>query len=83
MDSIFGSKWEMTAKEYLVAQFLAHLEAGNFRLMEDVRPEIAARLYVVAIMELLEHWGRHPEIGTAQSLADEFFVFIFKQAPPK
>jgi len=59
------------------------LQAGRFALMEGVRPEIAARLYVMAMMELLEYWGRTPELGDADSLVDEFFTFIFNQAPPK
>ncbi len=83
LDSIFVSKWYHQAKEYLIQQFLGHLQAGRFALMEGVRPEIAARLYVMAMMELLEYWGRTPELGDADSLVDEFFTFIFNQAPPK
>jgi AcrR family transcriptional regulator len=83
LDSTLMSLWRTRAKEFLVQQFLGHLRSGHFRLMEGVRPEIAARLYVVAIMELLEHWGRTPELGDTQSLVDEFFVFIFNQPPPK
>jgi AcrR family transcriptional regulator len=83
LDSVMVSIWHFRAKEFLVEQFLEHLHQGHFTLMETIRPEIAARLYVVALMELLEHWGRNPEIGTSESLVDEFFTFIFKQAPPK
>jgi AcrR family transcriptional regulator len=83
LDSSMMSVWHARAKEFLVQQFLQHLYAGRFALMEGVRPEIAARLYVTAIMELLEHWGRNPELGDTDALVDEFFVFIFNQAPPK
>lgn len=83
LESMFGSIWAIKAKEFLVEQFLGHLRAGHFALMDGVRPEIAARLYVAAFMELLQYWGQNPEIGDAESLVDEFFVFIFKQDPPR
>lgn len=70
-------------KEFLIQQFLQHIKEGHFALMDGVRPEIAARLYVAAIMELLEYWGRNPELGDVDTLVDEFFTFIFNQAPPR
>lgn len=82
LDSVMVSKWRQRAKEFLVRQFTQHLYAGRFALMPGVRPEVAARLYVAAIMELLDYWSHHPELGDADALADEFFVFIFNQAPP-
>jgi AcrR family transcriptional regulator len=83
LDSVMASKWHVRAKEFLIEQFLQHLQVGNFALMDGVRPEIAARLYVVALMELLEHWGRYPEVGDSDLLVDEFFTFIFNQPPPQ
>jgi AcrR family transcriptional regulator len=83
LGSLIGSRWQARAREFLIQQFLGHLQAGRFALMDGVRPEIAARLYVVAIMELLDYWGRNPEAGDAETLVDEFFRFIFKQPPPK
>lgn len=83
LDSTIVSEWHAKAKEYLVEQFLGHLQAGHFKLMAGVRPEIAARLYVVSIMELLEYWGRNPQLGDLDTLVDEFYIFIFNQAPPK
>jgi AcrR family transcriptional regulator len=82
LDSIMTSAWHTRAKEFLIQQFLEHLHAGRFKLMDGVRPEIAARLYVVAIMELLVYWGRTPELGDEVGLVDEFFTFIFNQPPP-
>jgi len=83
MDSSVIPEWHLRAKELLVQQFLGHLQDGHFALMVGVRPEIAARLYVVGLMELLEHWGRNPDLGDIESLVDEFFIFIFNQPPPK
>lgn len=83
LESIMTSEWHARAKEFLIQQFLGHLHAGRFQLMQGVRPEIAARLYVVAIMDLLEYWGRTPDLGDGETLVDEFFTFIFNQAPPK
>ena len=83
LDSVMVSIWRFRAKEFLIEQFLEHLQRGHFALLEDIRPEIAARLYVSSLMELLEHWARNPELGDSQSLIDEFFVFIFRQSPPK
>jgi AcrR family transcriptional regulator len=83
LDSTSNSIWRVRMKEFLIEQFLGHLQTGNFALMQDVRPEIAARLYVAAIMELLEYWGQHPQLGSSETMAAEFFTFIFKQAPPK
>jgi AcrR family transcriptional regulator len=83
LESVSFSIWRFRMKEFLAGQFLGHLEAGHFTLMDGVRPEIAARLYVAAIIEMLEHWGKHPELGDAEIMADEFFIFIFKQSPPK
>lgn len=83
LDSLIASEWYVRAKEFLVQQFLEHLHAGRFALMDGVRPEIAARLYVACIMELLEYWGRTPELGDADTLADEFFTFIFNQPAPR
>ncbi len=83
LDSLIASKWHVKAKEFLFQQFFQHLRNGHFALMDGVRPEIAARLYVVALMELLEYWGRNPDLGDADKLVDEFFSFIFNQVPPK
>ncbi|MBC8098923.1 MAG: TetR/AcrR family transcriptional regulator [Armatimonadetes bacterium] len=80
--SVVERAWYERAKEFLVQQFLGHLVAGHFTLMSGVRPEIAARLYVIALMELLEYWGRMPELGDSDAIADQFFTFIFNQAPP-
>src|SRR5262249_7739447 len=55
LGSLMNSIWYARAKEFLVEQFLQHLRDGHFALMDGVRPEIAARLYVVSIMELLEY----------------------------
>lgn len=83
LGSIWFSLWHKKAKEFLIEQFLQHLNTGTFKLMEGVRPHIAARLYVVAIAELLETWGYDPTLGDAETLVDEFFIFIFNQKPPK
>lgn len=83
LESILISKWYVRAKEYLIHQFLAHLNAGHFLLMEGVRPEIAARLYVTALMEMLEHWGRNPQLGDTEAMVNEFYCFIYNQSPPK
>jgi AcrR family transcriptional regulator len=82
LESLIASEWRVRAKEFLITQFTGHVDAGHFTLMPGVRPEIAARLYVVSLMELLEYWGRTPEIGDADALVDEFFVFIFNRPPP-
>lgn len=82
LDSVIVSKWYVRAKEFLIQQFLQHLHDGHFALMDGIRPEIAARLYVTALVELLEYWGRNPDIGDVDTLADEFFTFIFNQTPP-
>jgi len=83
LDSLRVSIWRERAKDLLIGQFLQHLNSGQFALMEGVRPEIAARLYVAAFMELLDYWGSQPDAGDYESLVDEFFIFIFNQAPPK
>lgn len=83
LDSVLQSRWRNYAKEFVISQFLEHLKVGRFALMEGVRPEIAARLYVTCLMELLEHWGNNPELGDQDALVDEFFTFIFNQPPPK
>jgi AcrR family transcriptional regulator len=83
LDSTGFTIWRFRMKEFLVEQFLEHLKRGNFALMDGVRPEIAARLYVVAIIELLEYWGRNPSLGSSDEMVDEFFTFIFNQSPPK
>jgi AcrR family transcriptional regulator len=83
LDSMITSQWRAHAKEFLVQQFSQRVREGTFTLMDGVRPEIAARLYVVAIMEMLEYWGRNADLGDAQTLVDEFYRFIFNQAPPK
>jgi AcrR family transcriptional regulator len=82
VEGALATSWHGRVREFLVAQFLDHLRAGRFALMDGVRPEIAARLYVTAFIELLSHWARHPEIGDAQTLVDEFYRFIFNAPPP-
>ncbi|MDX2163049.1 MAG: TetR/AcrR family transcriptional regulator [bacterium] len=80
------SAWREQAKEFLIAQFLTHMLAGRFALIDGVRPEISARLYVTGLLELIEYaWrtsaGDDPAL--MEALIDELFVFIFKQAPPR
>jgi AcrR family transcriptional regulator len=69
-------------KEYLIKQFGDHLKAGRFSLLSDVPPELVARYYVVSIMEILEYWMLHPEIGTANDMATQLFLLMFRQTPP-
>lgn len=76
-----SAKWKTEVKEFLIQQFLQHLREGHFKLMQDVRPEIAARLYVAAFIEMLEYWRDNPESGDLDALVTEFFIFIFKQPP--
>ena len=83
LDSLRVSEWRVRAKELLISQFLQHISSGQFALMEGVRPEVAARLYVAAFMEILEYWGSHPDWGDYELLADEFFTFIFNRPPPR
>lgn len=83
LNSVMLSAWRVRAKEYLIAQFQAHIDAGLYRLMDGVRPEIAARLTVVALMELLETWGQNPMMGDSDTLADEFYTYIFNEKPPR
>lgn len=78
-----STEWYGKAKEFVYQQFLDHLRVGHYKLMDGVRPEVAARLYVAAIMELLELWARNPDIGDIDTLTDEFFTFIFNQPPPR
>ena len=82
LDSMAVSVWRVRVKEFLISQFLHHTTTGQFALMDGVQPEIAARLYVVALMELLEYWSSHPELGDSEAMADQFFTFIFNQPPP-
>jgi AcrR family transcriptional regulator len=70
-------------KDYLIRQFEGHLRAGRFSLLTDVPPEIAARFFVVTIVELLEYWLRHPETGSAAEMVDRLFVLIFRQPAPR
>lgn len=70
-------------KEFLIEQFSQHLLDGRFALMPGVRSPIAARLYVVALLELLEYWNSSDGSEDVDALADEFFIFMFKQPPPK
>lgn len=83
LDSLISTVWYTRAKEFLIDQFLQHIHEGRFALMEGVRPAVAARLYVSAILELMVYWGRHPDAGETQEMVDEFFVFIFNQTPPQ
>jgi AcrR family transcriptional regulator len=78
------SVWRDRVKEFLIQQFLQHIQAGRFALMDRVQPELAARLYVVSRMEALDYWGRtHEIVENIDPLVDEFFMFMFKQNPPK
>ncbi len=75
--------WRVRIKEYLIQQFLGHIQAGRFALMDGVRPEIAARLYVVSLLEVLDYWGRaDAPLDDMDALVDEFFIFMFRETPP-
>jgi AcrR family transcriptional regulator len=69
-------------RRYLVEQFKGHLEAGRFSLLTSVKPEIAAQFFVATILELMSYWLHHPEYGTAQDIANDLFILVFRQAPP-
>lgn len=83
LDSLVNSEWQAKTKDFLYTQFLDHLREGRYALMEGVRPEVAARLYVTALMELLVFWGRNPDLGDIDTMVDEFYTFMFNQPPPK
>jgi AcrR family transcriptional regulator len=69
-------------KEYLIKQFGDHLRAGRFSLQTEVEPEITARFFVVTIIELINQWLHHPELGTADQMVDRLFLLIFRRPVP-
>ncbi len=69
-------------KEFLIQQFEGHLKAGRFSLMTEVPPELASRYFVVTVIELLDYWLKHPELGSADDMVDRLFLLIFRQPLP-
>ncbi|MEL6308104.1 MAG: TetR/AcrR family transcriptional regulator [Chloroflexota bacterium] len=69
-------------REHLITTFEAQLRAGIYSLLIDVPPDIGARFITGAIMEVLEYWLYHPELGDAEVMARHFFKLVFRQEPP-
>ncbi len=82
LDSLIQSRWYFRAREFLIQQFLGHMQAGHFALPPGIRAETAARLYVAALLELLTHWIQHAHSDSPVTLVNEFYTFIFNQPPP-
>jgi AcrR family transcriptional regulator len=69
-------------REHLIRTFEAQLREGIYSLMLDVPPEIGARFITGAILEVLEYWLYHPEVGDTETMAAHFFRLVFRQDPP-
>ena len=82
MDGELSRRLRQMQKDYVVQRFEQQLRDGEFSLMTDVAPEIAARFVVGAQLEILDYWLQHPEQGTAEQMADDFFRLVFRDNPP-
>lgn len=78
----YSAAWLLDVREFLVQQFLGHLQSGTFSVTPGVRPELAARLFVSAMLELIDFGMEHAEPDEWEALVDELFLFLYRQAPP-
>lgn len=69
-------------KEHLITTFESQLRSGIYSLLIDVPPDIGARFITGAIIEVLEYWLNHPELGDTETMASHFFRLVFRQDPP-
>lgn len=83
LGSILSSEWYLRLKEHLIAYFLKLLSTGRTSLMAGVHPELGARLYVTSMLETIDYWAKKPEKYDLDKMTDEFFIFIYRQTPPK
>ena len=61
-------------KQQLLTVFEAQLREGIYSLLlDDIPPDIGARFITGAILEVLEYWLMHPELGDPQTMATYFF----------
>jgi AcrR family transcriptional regulator len=83
MDGELSRRLRQLQKDYLIATYERQLREGLYSLMLDAPPELAARFICGAILEILEYWMHHPEMGDAQAMADQMYRLVFRREPPQ
>lgn len=69
-------------RDSMIATFERQLREGVYALGLDVPPDLAARFIVGSLMEILEYWLYHPDVGDAATLAAHYFRLVFRRDPP-
>jgi len=82
LDGEMSRRLRQMQKDYVTATFERQLRQGDYSLLLDIPPELAARFIVGAQLEILEYWLTHPEMGDAETMARHFFRLVFRQEPP-
>lgn len=83
MDGELSRRLRQLQKDHLIATYERQLREGQYSLMLDAPPELAARFICGAILEILEYWIHHPEMGDAQAMADQMYRLVFRREPPQ
>ena len=83
LDGELSRRLRQIQRDYLNQVFEQQLRAGQYSLMiDDVPFEIQTRFVDGAMLEILDYWLTHPEIGDAEQMAAYFFTLVFRQSPP-
>ncbi|MEM9950877.1 MAG: TetR/AcrR family transcriptional regulator [Chloroflexota bacterium] len=83
LDGDLSRRLRQWQKEQLIMTFERQLHDGVYSLLLDVPPEIGARFITGAIIEILNHWLVHPDLGDGDTLARHFFRLVFREEPPE
>ncbi len=82
LNSDLAYRLRIWQKNQLIATFENQLRIGIYSLMIDVPPNIGARFITGALLEILEYWLEHPEIGDTYAMATYFYQLVFRVPPP-
>lgn len=83
MNGELSRRLRQMQKDHLIARFEQQVRDGFYSIGLDEPPQLVARFITGAILELLEYWLYHPELGDPQMMADRMVHLVFRLPPPE
>lgn len=79
MDGEVSRRLRQRQKELLILGFEMQYRVNPPPFLRDIPAEIGARFVIGSALEILDYWLTHPEIGTADEMADMLCKMLYRQ----
>lgn len=83
LDGELSRRLRQMQKGYLINVFEAQLREQRYSLLNEMPVEIGARFIVGGLLEVLEYYLEHQDMGTPSEMAGYVFRMVYRQEPPE